>query len=195
MRLAENTGHKNDAKNRHLRSIAPLCRSMSSQLRHGSSIGKNLLNSNIHWTCSHNMANFGPLPATIGLPVWGTPANFNGFRVLPSLLQGRRSPEANQTLHDDWPSPGLLHYIYIFGGSCPLTESCPVQNSLYIQVLRCRILAALLHETPAVGVSQTLRHGTRNGITELSQGAPPIFGRAAITLGISPHYGVCCWLC
>ena len=40
--------------------------------------------------------------------VWGTPPNFNGFRVLPSLLQRRRSPEAKQTLHDVWPSPGLL---------------------------------------------------------------------------------------
>jgi len=25
------------------------------------------------------MVNFGPLAAEIGLPVWGTPANFNGF--------------------------------------------------------------------------------------------------------------------
>jgi len=49
-----------------------------------------------------------------------------------------------------------------------------VQNSLYVQVLRSPILAALLHGTPAAGVSQTLRHGTRNGITELSLRAPPI---------------------
>jgi len=32
--------------------------------------------------------NFGPLAAEIGLPVWGTPANFNGFRVLAALLHG-----------------------------------------------------------------------------------------------------------
>jgi len=51
-------------------------------------------------------------------------------------------------------------YIYIFGGSGPLTEFCPVQNSLYVQVLRSPILAALLHGTPAAGVSQTLRRGT-----------------------------------
>jgi len=50
-----------------------------------------------------------------------------------------------------------------------------------------RVLAALLHSTLVVGVSQTLWHGTRNGITELSQRAPPIFGWAAITLGIGPH--------
>jgi len=117
----------------------------------------------------------------------GHPSNFHGFRILPLLLQQRRSLEANQTLHDIWPSPGLVHYIYIFGGSCSLTEFCPVQNSLYVQVLHLPILAALLHGTPAASISQTLRCHTRNGITELSQRAPPIFGRAAITLCISPH--------
>jgi len=61
------------------------------------------------------MANFGPLAAEIGSGVWGTPANFNGFRVLPSLLQRRRSTEVNQTLFDVWPSPELVHYVYIFG--------------------------------------------------------------------------------
>jgi len=28
------------------------------------------------------MVNFDPLAADIGLPVWGIPANFNGFHVL-----------------------------------------------------------------------------------------------------------------
>jgi len=81
------------------------------------------------------------------LATLGHPSKFQWFRVLPSLLQRRRSPEANQTLRDVWPSPWLLHYIYIFGSCCPLTEFCPVQNSLYAQVLRSRILAALLHCT------------------------------------------------
>jgi len=53
--------------------------------------------------------------------------------------------------------------------------------------LHSPILPALLHGTSAAGVSQTLRHGTVNGITVLSQRAPPIFGWAAITLGIGPH--------
>jgi len=30
------------------------------------------------------MLNFSPLTAEIGLPVWGTPVNFNGFHVLAS---------------------------------------------------------------------------------------------------------------
>jgi len=38
--------------------------------------------------CSHNMVNFGPLAAEIFWRVWGTPANFNGFRVLAALLHG-----------------------------------------------------------------------------------------------------------
>jgi len=103
-----------------------------------------MLNSNIFPTSlqygelEDNMVNFGLLAADIVSLVRGTRANFNGFRVLASL-QRRRSPEANQTLHGVWPSPGLLHYIYNFGGSCPLTEFRHVQNSLYVQVLRSPI--------------------------------------------------------
>ena len=41
--LAENTERKNDAKNRNLRTIARLCRAISSQLRHMSTIGKKLV--------------------------------------------------------------------------------------------------------------------------------------------------------
>jgi len=155
-------------KNRHLRTMAQFCRAISSQLRHMSTVGKKLLSSNISSTRPYNMANFGPLTVEIGSGVWGTRANFNGFRVLASFLQRRRSPEANQTLHDVWQSPGLVYSIYIFGGSCPLTEFCQVQNSLCVQILRSSALAALLHGTGAVGVSQTLRHGRRNGIMEPS---------------------------
>jgi len=102
---------------------------------HVSTIGKKLVKHQYFLTCPHNMMNFGPLVAEIGQVVWGTPPNVNGFRVLAALLQRRRSPEANQTLHDVWPSPGLLHYIH-FRGLLPLTEFCPVQNSLYVQVFQ-----------------------------------------------------------
>jgi len=122
---------------------------------------ENNLNSNISSTRLHNMTNFGPLTAEIGLPVWGTPANFNGFRVLALLLRRRSATEANQTLHDVWPSPGLVHYIYILG------VLAPDGISLSVKVLRSPILAALLQGTPAAGVSHTLRRGTRNGIKEL----------------------------
>jgi len=39
-RLAENTGRKKVAKNRHLGTIPQLCRAISSQIRHVSTIGK-----------------------------------------------------------------------------------------------------------------------------------------------------------
>ena len=117
------------------------------------------------------MVDFGPLTAKIGSRVSDTPAKFNGLRVLASLLQRCRLPEANQTLHGVWPSPGMVHYIDVFGGSYPLTAFCLVQNSLYVQVLRSPILAALLHDTPAAGVFQSSPRGTRNGITELAPSA------------------------
>jgi len=76
------------------------------------------------------------LAAEVVLLVWGTPANFNGFRVLALLLQRRRSTQANQTFHSVWPLPGLIDYIYIFGGCCSVTEFCQVQNSpCVLQVL------------------------------------------------------------
>jgi len=115
-RLTENTGRKN----RHLCTIALLCRAESSQLRHASIIGKKLVKQQY---LLHMSAQYGELRPTIaaeiGSGVWGTPANFNGFRVLALLLQGHRSPEANQTLHDVSPSPGLLHCVH-FRGWAPL---------------------------------------------------------------------------
>jgi len=49
---------------------------------------KNMLNSSTSSTCSDNMVNVGLLTAKICWRVWGTPANFNGFRVLAALLHG-----------------------------------------------------------------------------------------------------------
>ena len=88
---------KNDAKNRHLGTIPQFCQAISSQLRHVSTIGKNMLSSNISSTCAHNMVNFGPLAAEIVSLVWGTPGNFNGFRVLAALLHGTLVVGVSQT--------------------------------------------------------------------------------------------------
>ena len=43
------------------------------------------------------MANFGPVTAEICLGVWGTPANFNGFAVLATLLHGALVVGVSQT--------------------------------------------------------------------------------------------------
>jgi len=87
------------AKNRHLGTIPQLCRAISSQLRHVLTIGKkNLLSSNISCTCPHNMVNFSPLAAEIVWLVWGTPENFNWFRILAALLHGTLVVGVSQTL-------------------------------------------------------------------------------------------------
>ena len=86
------------------------------------------------------------------------PANFNGFRIFTSLNGGQ--PNFAWRLVVSCAGTLCIH----LGGSCP----CQVQNSLCVQVLRSPILAALLHSTRAVGVSQTLQRGTRNRIMELS---------------------------
>jgi len=94
----------------------------------------------------HMSSQYGELWHTNGSEIgsgdWSTPAIFNGFRILASLLQRHRSLEANQALHDVGRLLGW-YIIYIFGGSCPMREFCPVQNSLYVQVLRSPIVAAL----------------------------------------------------
>jgi len=139
---------------------------------------KNFLNSSISSTCPHNMVTFGPLPAEIDWRVWGTPANFNGFRVLALLLQRRRSMEANQTLHDVWMSPRLVGYLYIFCGCCPVTEFCQVQSSLCVlQVFHSPILAASL---------TALEQWAPAKLCGVEHTAPPIFSTSTITLGIGP---------
>jgi len=61
------------------------------------------------------MVKFGQLTAETGWRVCDTPANLNGFCILASLLHRRRSTEVNQTLHDVWLSPRLVHYTLYTG--------------------------------------------------------------------------------
>jgi len=65
--------------------IAQLCRAISLQLRHVSTIGQKLKQQYL----PHMVVNVGPLAAEIVLLVWGTQANFNGFRVLAALLHSQ----------------------------------------------------------------------------------------------------------
>jgi len=68
----------NDAKKSpkigHLGTIAQFCRGISLQLRHVSTIGKKLVK-------QQYLLQMSPQAAEIGPVVWGTPANFNGFRI------------------------------------------------------------------------------------------------------------------
>jgi len=98
----------------------------------------------------------------------GHPSKFQrvsrlGFVTAPTSLSGGQ-PNFSRCLAIS--CAGTLYPVYTFLGA--LAEFCQVQNSLCIQVSRSAILAASLHGTRAVGVSQTLWRGTRSGITELS---------------------------
>jgi len=59
---------------------------------------KNLLSSNISPTCPYNIVNFDLLAAEIVSLVWGTPANFNGFRISAVLLHGTLVLGISETL-------------------------------------------------------------------------------------------------
>jgi len=97
MRLVENTGRKKSQKNspsEHHRTtlsgyIFAIKACIDSQ--------KKLVKQQYLPTCPYNMVNFG-IAAEIGSLVWGTPANFNGFRVLPALLHGTLVVSVSQTL-------------------------------------------------------------------------------------------------
>ena len=88
-----------------------------------------LLNSNISSTCSHNMANFGPLRLrSLRHPRKCQRVSRVGFVTAATSLQ----PNFAQCLAVSWAGTQL----YIFGGCCPLAEFCKVQHLLYVQVLR-----------------------------------------------------------
>jgi len=97
-RLVANTGRKKIAKKSPSGTIPQICLAISSQLRHVSTIGKKPVKQQYVLQMPHNMVNFGPLAAEICWRVWGTPANFNGFRVLAALLHGIPVLGVSQTL-------------------------------------------------------------------------------------------------
>jgi len=114
-RIAENTGCKTSPSVHHHTTLSGYIFATKACVNNRK---KNLSNSNISSTCPHNMVNFGPLMPEIGCRVCGTPANFNGFRILASLLHRRRSTEVNQTLHDVGRLLGWYTIYIYFRGSC-----------------------------------------------------------------------------
>jgi len=103
------------AKICNLLNIAEICPAVSSQVRHVSTVGKNLLNTDY---VLHVCSQYGELWPSNGWDRLTSMVHCRKFqRVLrlASLLYWRRSTEVNQTLHNVLSSPGLVHYIYIFG--------------------------------------------------------------------------------
>ena len=122
------------------------------------------------------------LLVSLGHPNKFQPVLCLAFATAVTLLTGSQ-PNFARCLAVSWAArlyihfPGLLSpYRILPGAKFTLRPS-----------LAFSYIDRLLHGTPAAGVRQTLWRGTRNGITELSQRAPPIFSRAVITLGIGPH--------
>ena len=94
MQLAGNAGPKKLQKICHLGTIAQLYRAISSQLRYVSTIGKTVVKQQ-YLPHKFHMVNFGPVTAKIRSGVWGTPPNFNRFRVLAALLHGTSGRQPN----------------------------------------------------------------------------------------------------
>ena len=159
---------------RHLRTIAQLCPAISS------TVGKKTFKDQylLH-TSSQYMASFGSLAA-----VWGTPANFNGFGELASLLQ-----QCSDVAH--WRPTKLCT---MFGCLLGWYIICTFSGALAPDgILSC----AKFTLRPSIAFSYigsvTARHSTSEREPSCScncgtfAGAPPIFGWAAKTLGIGPH--------
>jgi len=137
-----NTGRKNDAKNRHLCTIAQLCWAVSAQLRHISTIRKKTC----YRAIPRNMVNFGPLMAEIGSGVWGTTVNFNGFRVFAALLHGTLVVDISKNLRRHLYSAGrpsrwalahilVVQLISIFNCVQCLYQQCSNLFDLFQQYL------------------------------------------------------------
>jgi len=106
VRLAGNAGRKNDAKKSpswHYRTT--LSGYIFATKARIANRKKNLSNSNVSPTCPHNMVNFGLVSAEICWRVWGTDANFNGFRVFAALLHSTLVVGVSQTFRR-WTEAG-----------------------------------------------------------------------------------------
>jgi len=119
------------AKNSPLRTFAQICRAVSSQLRQVSIIGKKIVKPQYLLQMSQQSGELRPISGWDRFTSLGHPSKFqrvsrDGFVTAQTSLNAGQPNFA----HDVWPSPALVHYIYIFGGSCPLTEFYKVQNSL-----------------------------------------------------------------
>ena len=157
---------------------------------------KNLLSSNISSTCPHNIWRTSAHQRLRSVREFGAPRQIStGFASCLRYCSdvAHRRPTKLCTMF------GRLmgwYTIYTFSGALAPDGILPgAIFTIYVQVLRSPVLAALLHGSPAAAVSQSLLRGTRNGITELSQRAPSIFGQAVITLGNDPHCSCSTVLC
>jgi len=116
----------------------------------------------------------------------GHPSKFQrvsrlGFVNTPTSINVGQ-PNFARCLDVSWAGTTYIHFRDLLSPNGILPGE---KKSRCVQVLRSPILAALLHGTRAVYVASPKLCGVR-------QRAPPIFGKAAITLFIGPHSS-CIW--
>jgi len=122
----------------------------------------------------------------------GHPSKFRrvspiGFVTAATSHSGRQ-PIFARCLAVSWTGTLCIH----FPGLLPRNGILPrakftLRQTLAFSYIGSVIITTVMYGTRAVGVSESVRRRTSNGITELSQRAPPIFSWAAITLGIGTH--------
>jgi len=186
-RLAEDTERKNDAKNRHLRTIAQLCRAISSQLRHVSTIGKRLVKQQY---VLHMSSQYGELPPINGWDLLASLGHRRKFQRVSHLafvtaatsLTGGQ-PNFAQCLAVSWTDT-----IYInFRGLLP-----PDRIFIGAKFTLCLSLAFSYIGSITAQHSNSEHHPNfvawykEWNYRTFTEGAT-LFSRAAITLGISPH--------
>jgi len=185
--LARNTGRKNDAKTRHLGTIAQLCRDMSSQLRHVSTIGKKLVQQQY---LPHTSSQYGELRPTSGWDRFGSLGHSHKFQQVSCLgfvtaatsLTGGQ-PNFARCLAICWAGTWYIH----FGGLLPPWQNF-VQCKIHFVSKSCVLLYWQRYCTALQQRASAKLCCMAKGM-ELPtfQRLPPIFGWAAITLGIGPH--------
>jgi len=148
-RLAGNIGRKNDAKKslsaHHRTTLSGYI--FASQLRHVSTIGKKIVKQQYLPHMSLQYGELRPAAEIVSL-VWGTPANFNGFRVLAALLHGillvgvSQTAALNRGRHlysAGRPSRWALAHISSSSWNC-LSQVVSFLYSLLLTLLHVRLL-------------------------------------------------------
>jgi len=152
--LAENTGRKNDAKNRHLSTIPQLCRAISSQLRHASTIGKKLVNQQY---LLHMSPQYGELRLTSGWDRFGSLGHPRYFQLLPRLgtvtarqSSSERQPNyaaLNRARHlclagrpSRWALAHISSYVWLYGCVCRILRQ---KFWLLVSFLSCAIVVSV----------------------------------------------------
>jgi len=133
MRLAANAGPQKVAKNCHLVTMPQLCRAISSQLRHESTIGEKFVKQQYLLYMSPQYGELGPLAADIVSLVWSTPRNLNEFRIeqrVPPIF-GRATITLGIGPHSSFM---LMFTVFLVKDAC-LFSSCRFSFSLVMRLL------------------------------------------------------------